>query len=166
MYLHECLIENVGPIASLDLSFELTPDGNPKPVILVGKNGSGKTIFLSYVVDALAKLAKKRFKDVVLDQRIGHMPFVKVTSGCDSRSLTGHHLCLLEFFDSQQRLSYIEKVGTLEPESFSDRLRGRFEAIRSWPKDELLHKRAIGDEKRIESVFQAGSEQEHSAQPD
>src|SRR5437588_50825 len=39
MYLRECLIQNVGPIAALDLSFELGSSGNPKPVVLVGKNG-------------------------------------------------------------------------------------------------------------------------------
>lgn len=94
LYLRECLMENVGPVTALDLSFELNPNGNPKPVILVGKNGMGKTIVLAYVLDALAEFAKQSFGDVVLNQRIGHMPFVKVTSSGDSRSLSGHHLCL------------------------------------------------------------------------
>jgi predicted ATP-binding protein involved in virulence len=77
MYLRECLIENVGPISALDFSFDVGDDGKPKPAVLVGKNGIGKTIVLAYVVDALAELAKQRFGDVVLDQRIGHMPFFK-----------------------------------------------------------------------------------------
>ncbi len=61
MYLRECLIENVGPITSLDVSLRPDTAGNPKPLILVGKNGTGKTIFLAYVLDALAELAKKKF---------------------------------------------------------------------------------------------------------
>jgi predicted ATP-binding protein involved in virulence len=84
MYLRECLIENIGPIAALDLSFELDPGGNPKPVILVGKNGTGKTIVLAYILDAMAELAKEHFGDIVLDQRVGHLPFVKMSSGGES----------------------------------------------------------------------------------
>ncbi|MBE9241697.1 hypothetical protein [Synechocystis salina] len=58
MYLRECLIENVGPITALDVSLDLDTAGNPKPLILVGKNGTGKTIFLAYILDALAELAR------------------------------------------------------------------------------------------------------------
>lgn len=157
MYLRECLIENVGPIAALDLSFELAPGGNPKPVVFVGKNGTGKTIVLAYVVDALAELAKQHFGDIVLDQRIGHMPFFKVTSGADSRSPTGHHLCLLEFADAVQKFSYVEKVGVLDPQSISDKLRDRFAAVRNWPKEEPFHKQAVGDKKSVESAFTSGA---------
>lgn len=156
MYLRECLIQNVGPIPALDLSFELSPSSNPKPVVLVGKNGTGKTIVLAYVVDALAEFAKEYFRDIVLDQRIGHMPFVKVSSGGDSRSLSGHHLCLLEFADADKRFSYVEKVGVIDPQALSDKLRSRFDAVRNWPKDELLHKQAIGDKGGIEAAFQSG----------
>jgi AAA domain, putative AbiEii toxin, Type IV TA system len=156
IYLRECLIQNLGPITALDLSFELDSNGNPKPIVLVGKNGTGKTILLAYVLDALVELAKAQFGDIVLDQRIGHMPFLKVSSSGDTRSLSGHHLCLLEFDASDKRCSYIEKVGVIDPKSVSDKLRSRFDRVRNWPEEEPFHKRAVGDKKLVESAFQLG----------
>lgn len=59
IYLSDCLIENAGPIESLDLTASFNVDGTPKPLVIVGKNGTGKSILLSYIVDSLFELAKK-----------------------------------------------------------------------------------------------------------
>ncbi len=67
------MIENVGPIKALDVSFEVNADGTPKPIILVGKNGTGKTYFLAYIIDALVEFGKAQFQDIVPNQRIGRV---------------------------------------------------------------------------------------------
>jgi len=157
MYLRECLVENIGPISALDITLDLDTFGNPKPVILVGKNGTGKTIFLAYVLDALAELAKNKFSDIAIGQQIGHSPFFKVTSGGDIRSLSGSSLCLLEFSDADNKFCYVEKVGQIDPQSYTRKLIGRFESVQSWPENEPVYKVAIGDEKQIETFFQTGS---------
>lgn len=52
MYLKRLQIGNYGPLQDLDISFPF--DGaRPKPVLLVGENGSGKTIALSHIVNAM-----------------------------------------------------------------------------------------------------------------
>ncbi|GBE95103.1 AAA family ATPase [Nostoc cycadae] len=157
MYLRECFIENVGPINSLDVSLSLNTIGNPKPIILVGKNGTGKTIFLAYILDALAELAKKTFRDVVVGQQIGHSPFFKVTSGGDTRSLSGSSLSLLEFSDANSQFCYVEKVGQIDPQIYVTKLQGRFQSVQSWPENEQFHKVVTGDEKKIETFFQSGA---------
>jgi len=157
MYLRECLIENVGPITALDISLSLDTSGNPKPLILVGKNGTGKTIFLAYVLDALAELAKKKFSDIAIGQQIGNSPFFKVTSGGDIRSLSGSSLGLLEFSDADNKFCYIEKVGQLDPQSYAMKLRERFAPVQSWQENEPFHKVVTGDEKQIETFFQTGA---------
>lgn len=157
MYLRECFIENVGPITKLDVSLSLDTSGNPKPVILVGKNGTGKTIFLAYVLDALAELAKKKFRDIAIGQHIGHSPFFKVTSGGDTHSLSGSSLCLLEFSDADNKFCYVERVGQIDLEDCVTKLRGRFKPVQSWQKNELSHKKVTGDEKQIETFFQDGA---------
>ena len=153
IYLREALIENVGPISSLDVSLELDTAGNPKPVIFVGKNGTGKTIFLSYVLDALAELAKKTFRDVVEGQVVGHSPYLKVISGGNSRSLCGISLSMLQFSDSDSKFCYIEKVGTIDSNDYTTKLRGRFEDVKTWAKEEPHTKQITGDESRIETSF-------------
>lgn len=156
MYLRKCFIENVGPIPKFDVELDLDSLGNPKPVIMVGKNGTGKTIFLAYFLDALAELAKNKFSDIAIGQQIGHSPYFKLTSGGDIRSLSGSSLCLLEFSDADNKFCYVEKVGQIDPQSYTGKLRGRFESVQSWPENEP-YKVATGDEKQIETFFQTGS---------
>ena len=64
MYLRNLHIRNIGPVEKLDIELELQVDVNPKPVILLGKHGSGKTYTLSYSADAFYELAKKEFSEV------------------------------------------------------------------------------------------------------
>lgn len=157
MYLRECFIENVGPISALNVTLDLDHFGNPKPLILVGKNGSGKTIFLAYVIDALAELAKNKFSDITIGQQIGHSPFLKVTSHGDIRSLSGSSLCLLEFSDADSKFCYVEKVGQIEQQEYTTKLEGRFDPVKSWPEKEPFYKVVTGDEKQIETFFQTGA---------
>lgn len=52
MYIRRIRIYNYGPIEDLDIEFPFHDDA-PKPIILVGANGSGKTIMLSHIVNSL-----------------------------------------------------------------------------------------------------------------
>ena len=52
MYAKRIQINNYGPIDHLDINLPFEGD-TPKPVILVGKNGSGKSILLSHIVNGL-----------------------------------------------------------------------------------------------------------------
>ena len=52
MYAKRVQIANYGPIDQLDIVFPFEGD-SPKPVLLVGENGSGKSILLSYIVNGL-----------------------------------------------------------------------------------------------------------------
>lgn len=53
MYLKKVILENVGPIENFELNPEFSDGGNPKSVIIVGENGSGKSILLSHIVNLL-----------------------------------------------------------------------------------------------------------------
>lgn len=59
MYVKRIQIVNYGPIRNLDISLP-SDDERPKPVLLVGENGSGKSILLSHIVNGMiaAKDAK------------------------------------------------------------------------------------------------------------
>ena len=53
MYVKKARTVNLGVIKSAEIDFQLDDAGNPKPVLLVGPNGSGKTLFLASIVDSL-----------------------------------------------------------------------------------------------------------------
>lgn len=53
MYLKEIEIHNYGAIENLKYLFPFDNTGNPLPVILIGKNGSGKTLVLSNILHSL-----------------------------------------------------------------------------------------------------------------
>lgn len=155
MYLRECYIENVGPIDKLDISLSLNDSGNPKPIILVGKNGTGKTIFLAYVLDALAELAKKKFSDIAIGQRVGSSPYLKVISSGDIRFLSGSSLSFLEFFNADNKFRYLEKMGEIDPQQYREELKNKL--LQLWQNNEPFFKNVMGDEKQIETFFQTGA---------
>jgi hypothetical protein len=80
MYLDTLFCENMGPIEKAVIKAGFTPEGNPKPIVLVGKNGSGKSIMLSNIIDALHELGDQAFSDVTKKEGMGHKYF-KLTSG-------------------------------------------------------------------------------------
>ena len=46
MFLDRIIMENVGPIDRLDIKLPFNENGNPKPIILGGENGKGKSTVL------------------------------------------------------------------------------------------------------------------------
>ena len=58
MYARRLQLANYGPIGHLDIAFPFKDD-TPIPVLLIGENGSGKSILLSHIVNALLILSLK-----------------------------------------------------------------------------------------------------------
>lgn len=67
MYLSSIQLKNTGPLQDLDLTMPFNGE-NPKPLILVGRNGSGKSTVISYVVNALIALKQRVYEDVEVEQ--------------------------------------------------------------------------------------------------
>ena len=53
MYARRIQIINYGPIGHLDIKLPFDDEDKPKPVVLVGENGSGKSVLLSHIVNGL-----------------------------------------------------------------------------------------------------------------
>ncbi len=64
MYLKNIQIDNYGAIPKLNIELPFNDDGTPKPVVLVGKNGSGKTLLTSSIVDSLIQIKRSEFHSI------------------------------------------------------------------------------------------------------
>ena len=62
MYVKKTQIINYGPIDRLDINFPFE-GSTPKPVVLVGENGSGKSILLSHIVNGLISAKNRVYPD-------------------------------------------------------------------------------------------------------
>ena len=60
MYSKRIQIANYGPITQLDIMLPVD-DAGPKPVVLVGRNGSGKSLLLSHIVNSLVAAQQSAF---------------------------------------------------------------------------------------------------------
>ena len=64
MYLKRIQIENYGAIKKLNIDLPISEDNNPKPLILVGKNGTGKTLITSSIIDSLIEIKRKNYQSI------------------------------------------------------------------------------------------------------
>ena len=67
MLLHSLKVQDYGPIAQLALNFTETVD-RVHPVILVGGNGSGKTLIISQIINALISAKQLAFSDAEVEK--------------------------------------------------------------------------------------------------
>ena len=131
MYLSECRIQNVGPIDLIDLTLPFDSAGNPKPIVLVGRNGSGKSILLAHLIDGLIEFAKMGFQDIVSGQNGLRSPYFKILGSTNQRTGSTFGLALASFRDGDDSYYYLDKTGHIEDESGLSELSLRFPSAMS-----------------------------------
>lgn len=68
MYLKDIEIQNNGPIDSIKETLPFHENGNPKPLLIIGKNGAGKSIFVSHIVNALISSKQILYDDTDVEK--------------------------------------------------------------------------------------------------
>lgn len=113
MYLKNIFIENMGAIEKFSLVENyLFINGNPKPIILLGKNGTGKTTLLSSIVDALYELSSNCFQDILPHEGLSRQYF-KVSGSKNMRVNAQYSFSYLNFAIEEEVLEYCDKNGDL-----------------------------------------------------
>lgn len=77
MYIEKLAYKNVGPLQDVRIDFPFNNNGTPKPVILVGENGTGKSTILSNIVDSFYEMAQKHFMNATTSRENGGHNFFK-----------------------------------------------------------------------------------------
>lgn len=137
MYLKNIFIENVGGIEEFNIqeaSF-LNDDGNPRPIILVGTNGSGKTTVLSSIADALFELSNKVFQDILPQNGLGYS-YYKISGAINQSVGKNYGFTYLQFKDNKETYEYIDKTGKITFEAFKTKTKNSSNFFQSeWKED-------------------------------
>ena len=162
MYLEFINYQNVGAVHNLSIPFSFNENGNPKPIILVGENGSGKSMLLSNIVDAFYELANKAYTNVSVNDGVS-TKYYKVISTIQISPGKDYMAAYLRFADRGQPIEYIFKGGvknweTYNIEQFNN---SQLSDALKWQKDEenykgvTLQNQRIDDSKKedIERIF-------------
>jgi hypothetical protein len=120
MYLKNIGIENIGPIESLSVELPFTKKGDPKPIVFVGENGSGKTILQSQIMDSFYEIASSLFDDIGV-QDGSNRSYYKISGSTNLQTGKDKGFSILKFNDNEdQVLEYFDKVGDVKKEDFTE----------------------------------------------
>lgn len=113
MYLKQIAIKNIGPIAELSITLPFNENGNPKPLILVGENGTGKTIFQSQIIDSFYEIASQLFDDVGINNGL-KKSYYKVSGSINIKTGENKGFAALSFIDAEDiKIEYFDKTGSV-----------------------------------------------------
>lgn len=98
MYIKQICSRNVGPARQVNLEFYRNSNKNPKPVILVGENGTGKSTILSNIADAFYEMAGKAYNDVRKRADVGYQ-YYKAINPTEINLGNNYMLSYIEFED-------------------------------------------------------------------
>lgn len=155
MYLKSVYIENNGPLRKLNLDIQVREDGTPKPLILVGGNGSGKTNFLSLVADALFEAAAVHYMDVVTGTGTAHRAWFRVLGASTISAGCAGSCAILQFQHDDAMLFYKEKAGTIPAADVAQRIPDSLKSAVSWPDEGSVKEFPLNDE-QSRKVFERG----------
>ena len=119
MYLKNLIIKNIGPIEKLSIELPFNRNGDPKPIVFVGENGSGKTILQSQIIDGFYEIGSSLFDDIGIHNGLKRN-YYKVSGGINLQTGKNEGFSLLKFIDNEnQVLEYLDKVGEVIKEDFT-----------------------------------------------
>lgn len=136
MYLKNILIKNIGPLDEININLPFNEDESPKPIVFVGENGTGKTMLLSPIVDALYEFANNLFPDDVLPKQGAGYKYYKVSG---TQLKIGHEqgLSALIFKQDENQYEYLDvAVPNIKKEIITDKLPD----FKLTPQNDNIHK--------------------------
>ena len=150
MYIDKLEYKNVGPINEMVLSTRKSKDGTPVPLVLVGKNGSGKSIFLSNIVDSFYEIADKVYDNATENSEGGHQYYKEISPEQIQigQNYMVSHICMSQ---GDGTIEYVFKSGEYAFEEF--RKESEIDINLNW-NSEVNYKNVAGDNKKINEAFE------------
>lgn len=115
MYVTDICLEGLGPLPSLKITPRFRQDGAPVPIVLVGQNGSGKSLTLSVLLDAMIEAKKLGWHKI---PEITHEQYLRLMSTSYVRVRSDYSLTQLRFESGEAGFTYRDLVSRLDAEGF------------------------------------------------
>lgn len=146
---------NIGPTERVNINFYQNSDNTPKPVVLVGENGSGKSTVLSNIVDAFYEMARVAYNNVCKRDGENYQYYKAILP---SEINIGHEFMTsyIEFCESDKEniiCQYIFKSGKLTYDEFNHETGVELKNKQIW-KDEGNIKDICISKQEVESIFE------------
>lgn len=139
MYISKILVENVGPIEKATILFPFNDNGSPKPVVIVGENGTGKTTLLSNIVDSFYETARTAFSDVTQSDGSSGYQYYKAITPAEIHIGKKYLYSCIEYtspHNPSYKIGYVFKSGNLPDNSFKKSSGFSLAQQVSWKDDE------------------------------
>ncbi|MCG3714576.1 AAA family ATPase [Aliarcobacter butzleri] len=139
MYLKNIIIENMGSVERFELLEKdlIKENENPRILILVGQNGTGKTTLLSSIVDAFYEFANDSFTDILPKFGTGYKYF-KLSGSINVQINKKYGFSYLQFKHNTKIYEYIDKNGNLTFEENKEKTNNLLTLSNSWKDDANL----------------------------
>lgn len=153
MYLTELLIINSGAIERLTLRPQFNLDGSPKPIILVGVNGAGKTGLLSIIADGLIEIAAQHYQNITPSQGASRK-FFRVLGGRTMRVGFPFEISALKFRNGSEEFAVLASSGDLSDPLATKQMED-FSPIANWGGGK--QKTVVGPQDKIADIYNRGA---------
>lgn len=118
MYLKHIAVKNIGPIDELSVELPFDVNNNPKPILFVGENGTGKSVLLSQIIDSLYEIGSGLFQDIGKHQTQGRS-YYKVSGGQNLKIGETKGFSIVQFQDfNNQTIECFDKIGNVTHNDF------------------------------------------------
>ena len=114
MWISKLKLKNIGPISELNLIFPFNDKRLPKVLVLVGLNGSGKSLVLSYLADALIEFKRRFYEDLEVEKD----RYFKVSSKTYVKAGADYGFCEVLFKEGNKEFFYSEVLTLVNYEDF------------------------------------------------
>lgn len=150
-YLKQLLSKNVGPLSNVHIDFPFFENGDPKPIILVGENGTGKSTILSNIVDAFFEMAGRTFTNANQGSENSGYQYFKTISPIEIHSGASYMYSYISFA-AQNNPKYLFKAGNITVDEVQEQI-GDNLINASWESDENV-KSVTADKKTISNIWE------------
>lgn len=119
MFLKSISMKNYGPIADLSYMFRFDAEGNPIPLVIIGKNGCGKTLLFSNIVDMVVESKRKLYPGGILE--VSENNYYKVGSHSYIKAGANTSFVEIKYGASSKIITYTDVMSRNPEEAISSK---------------------------------------------